>query len=600
MQLKALQVSLFLDRNTKKHVFQRLSRFSEVTATALKPSVSNLRVMALMLQGELKALQEAGGAEVVPRNIQGLMADLEDCQAEETRTREKNEALIQQLQLGSVGESREALIRSAEEAADVHAAAEDALIAAQKALVGAAGEIEATTGIALPVSLANFNFASVSRAATRNVKTLTTTITDSVADPRVAMQEAAKAASENARRAQLRAIEAANQAAQLTGAAAKVAEARALEAAEQMVAARKEAQASLERVAQSVQELTEEATGDGSLTKTGAELVKGYDATVASIGGLRALTVKNVDSLFEVDEKTLMEQNQDASCCCSLGENSLGIFSPESRIRLACERVTQFTTTVKLPRGRSLVVSFEKVMLAFVIVSAAVIAVEGPPGTKHELAWVNTVLTVLDILCFVAFWVEFVVKVLAKGFILTPVRRTFTSPLPYISPYKAQKSLWRPDRVSALQVELAGRRGHPVLYGGHGVQAAEHPVDHRVDVPAAAVCLTDTHSLARQSFDRTSLTSPCADQYTAPAAAAENDRRHEHRPRGGQGGRACCAWNLAVHGACVHELRHRWRVVLWGQALSLCRGRVASAARLCGCGTIFKTYGTRFTLILAY
>ena len=36
------------------------------------------------------------------------------------------------------------------------------------------------------------------------------------------------------------------------------------------------------------------------------------------------------------------------------------------------------------------------------------------------MVWLNTALRVLDIVCFIAFWTEFVLKVVAQGFILTP------------------------------------------------------------------------------------------------------------------------------------------------------------------------------------
>jgi hypothetical protein len=433
VQLKALQVSLFLDRNTKKHVFQRLSKFSEVTVTALKPSVSNLRAMALMLQGELRVLQEAGGMEAVPPSIRALLSELDACQAAEESTRHANEALIEQLQLGSVGEARDALLLEAEEAADDHAAAEDALISAQKELVAAADEIEETTGIALPVSLSNFNLANVTKAVTGNVKNITSAVTDSLVDPRVAMQEAARTAAESARQAQLRAVEAATQAAQLTGNAAKIAEAKALEAAEQMVAARKEAQAQLEKAAQAAQSLAEEATGvvktrveevgDGNFANTGAGLVSGYDATLAAVGDVRSMASTQVENLFEVDEKTLMEQNKDASCCCSMSDTSIGLFGADSEIRRSCERWVAFEKDL-LPGSKkhSLIISFERVMLFFVLISAIAIALEGPPGYQHQhdIAWVGVALKVVDGLCFVAFFVEFALKVIACGFILTP------------------------------------------------------------------------------------------------------------------------------------------------------------------------------------
>lgn len=421
VQLKALQVSLFLDRKTKKHVFQRLSKFSEITATALKPSVSNLRAMALLLQGELRMLQEAGGVETVPPAIRELLTELEECQASEEATRRTSEALMEQLQLGSVGAAREALLAQVEQAADEHAEAEDGLVAAQKKMVAAADDIEEQTGITLPVTLRNFNFTSVTKAVSGNVKNITTAITQ---DPRIAVQEAAKAAAESARQAQARAIEAANQAAQLTGAAAKAAEAKALEAAEQMVLARKEAQAQIERASQAAQSMAETKTNagaaEGGLMQTGAGLVNGYDATLAAVGDVRNLALAQVENIFEVDEKTLMEQNEDAGRCLSMSENALGCLPPDAAVRGICQRCVEFKVTLFPASKIPVLVSFERIMLFLVMLSAFAIALEGPPGYKHELEWFGVLLQVTDGVCFVAFLVEFALKVVADGFILTP------------------------------------------------------------------------------------------------------------------------------------------------------------------------------------
>lgn len=63
--------------------------------------------------------------------------------------------------------------------------------------------------------------------------------------------------------------------------------------------------------------------------------------------------------------------------------------------------------------------SFDSLMLLFVLISSIVLAAEGPPNHPHAPA-VGATLRALDWACFVAFAAECILKIVADGFILTP------------------------------------------------------------------------------------------------------------------------------------------------------------------------------------
>ena len=439
VQMKALQVSLFLDRKTKKHVFQRMSKFSAATVTALKPSASNLNATSLLLQQNLR---DVAPETTIPPHIEALLSELAECQGIESSARLASEGLIGQLQTlieqSQQGSERDAHVIEVENAADEHAAAQDRLIDAQRNIVAATSEIEQVTGIALPVSFSLGGFATAmanpNNAVSLARKAATETVNMATRDPRVTMQEAMHAAAETARLAQVKAIEAANEAAKASGSAAKLLEAQALAAAEQMVETAKiaqqkaaEAEAMLEKGVVSTAKAARSTVNDvahgqvaGSTQLVGGGLSDGYGAADKLVGDVRSLAVNQVEYLFDVDEATLMEQNEEA-VCFKMSETSVGVFEPDNRLRQMFTRLLSWEAEL-LPccKTRSLKLSFDSFVVFFVVLSSLGLAMEGPPGIRHETPWLGDVLVVIDWMCFCIFAFEGFVKIVSMGFVLTP------------------------------------------------------------------------------------------------------------------------------------------------------------------------------------
>jgi hypothetical protein len=172
VQMKALQFSLFLDRTTKKHVFQRMSKFGDIAMSSLMVKQSNLTVLSAALVEQLRA---ADPELLASRpDVQLLLAATEDAVAAEHAAKKKHLQLLQQLEdldiddleRAAIGvhddqsepdegstQQREELLQQVTEAADEHADAEDNMIKVQKALVDAGEAVTDITGIAMPQGL---------------------------------------------------------------------------------------------------------------------------------------------------------------------------------------------------------------------------------------------------------------------------------------------------------------------------------------------------------------------------------------------------------------------------------------------------------------
>ena len=178
LQLKTLQLSLFLDKNSKKHVFQRMSKFSTAVETTLRGQSSNMADAANEAISQLAEVDP----ELVTVRVQLLVVAISAATTKERAARNKHVELREELakideqagqsqsvltadslrsslsdklstdgeqaavSLATLKETRAELAALDQLAADEHAEAEDELITAQRLFVGAAAEIEDITG----------------------------------------------------------------------------------------------------------------------------------------------------------------------------------------------------------------------------------------------------------------------------------------------------------------------------------------------------------------------------------------------------------------------------------------------------------------------
>ena len=105
--------------------------------------------------------------------------------------------------------------------------------------------------------------------------------------------------------------------------------------------------------AQSVTQDVSQGQVGGTGTLVGGQLVGGYDAANQLVGNVGAMAFTQVEHLFEVDEQTLMQQNEEAMCF-RMSDTSMAIFGPESDIRKVFARALNWEMDLLLLQNKKL------------------------------------------------------------------------------------------------------------------------------------------------------------------------------------------------------------------------------------------------------
>eukprot|EP01052_Picozoa_sp_SAG31_P021248 SAG31_NODE_1633_length_7689_cov_3.155599_2_plen_1828_part_00 len=336
VQLKALQLSLYLDKGVNQHIFMRLSKVSKFAIQAVKFTPSTVHKKAVAVVSELKNVDSSMAHFLTPE-ITRQQEEVDIARRRVDQATQLHKELLERWSISSAGNS--ALTLEVERAADDRAVAEDDLTQAEQKL------LDVVDGQPGKLSILRLR-AAVANAAGTALKNFEDAVDQA--------QTAVHGAVEKAEKVAEHAVEAAK---------------RNLEEASDFI-----------------------------------NVVDGSDATATAA------------KIQQLEEKLIDDSRAAQFACFRVDDLSLAYFAPEHRLRVNCHQVLDLDTDLKLFR-----LTFDKVMLFFVIVSSLVLALEGPPGFQHDVHLLSVILATLDWLCFSAFALEFGIKVIAYGLIFTPL-----------------------------------------------------------------------------------------------------------------------------------------------------------------------------------